>query len=169
MATFPVNIFFGIHSETVPPASRCIAGLQCIILVSTACRCGIRGVPGPEIIHVKEFKTVQDLLESVKKCGAVSVPASQIRDIFGFGRLGVHVRNQISEELEKAGLTHYPDVFPGNQYTFVRVVQTNSPVDQIIQAAVNQSPKTDSILIEAAQASTRLEALREAIGSKISA
>ena len=119
------------------------------------------------LFAMKDIKSEQDLLAAIEQHGVVTVPSGTIRDIFGHGRLAVHVRLAISDHLDKMGLAHYPDEFPGNQYTFVRIVRTGSDIDKVIQAASNPSPKNDNVLIDASTAAQKLAALKEAIGNKL--
>ena len=95
---------------------------------------------------MKDIKSEEDLVASVEKYGMVTIPAGHIHSIFKH----MHVlRSQISARLEQLGMSHYPDKIPRNPYTFVRIVRTGSPRDQVIQAVVYPSPDNDDVLEDA--------------------
>lgn len=112
---------------------------------------------------MKKIATLEELVAEVEKDEVVTIPAGHLRDMFGKGRLGIHVRNNISARLESAGLAHYPADIPSNQWAFVRVVKANSPADRLVQAAHEPSPKTDQVILEFVRAQRQLAELKSMI------
>jgi hypothetical protein len=95
---------------------------------------------------MKNPESIQALVALIQKNGVVTLPAGIIRTALGYQRLGCHVVNDISQQLNASGIAHYPDTFPSNQYTFVRLVMVDSPYDELLQACLNPSPKNDGVL-----------------------
>lgn len=74
----------------------------------------------------------------------------ELREAFGAGKLGVHVRKGISDALHSAGLGHVPEELPTYQHEPVRVYRLGSPVAELITAVLRPSDAGDARLREAA-------------------
>ncbi len=99
--------------------------------------------------------------------GAVTVPAETLRDAHGAGRLGVHVRSNISRELQSRGLAHYPDPLPDAQGAPVRVYRQGSDAARLIGAVLNPSTQSDEIIRQevGGEAQATLDKIRELVCS----
>jgi len=99
--------------------------------------------------------------------GAVTVSAETLRDAHGAGRLGVHVRSNISRELQSRGLAHYPDPLPDAQGARVRVYRQGSDAARVIGAVLNPSTQSDEIIRElvGGEAPATLEKIKELVCS----
>lgn len=73
-------------------------------------------------------------------------PMGILRDIDGAGKLGVHIRKKISQELHARGIDHLPEDLPAYQDEVVRVFKRGTPLYRVIQAVLDPSPDGDSIL-----------------------
>jgi hypothetical protein len=91
-------------------------------------------------------KTYDQLIADVDAQGMVTYPMSILRDIDGAGKLGVHVRKKISQELRARGIDHLPEDLPANQGDAVRVFKRGTPLYRVIQAVLDPSPDGDSVL-----------------------
>ncbi|MDA8332300.1 MAG: hypothetical protein M0027_14090 [Candidatus Dormibacteraeota bacterium] len=86
--------------------------------------------------------------------GVLTVTMERLRDEYGAGRLGIHVRTGISQALHSAGLDHYPitggDGHPleGDQLARVRVYRQGSPIAEVIDAVLHPSEGHDAELRE---------------------
>ncbi|MFA5786486.1 MAG: hypothetical protein WDA71_05810 [Actinomycetota bacterium] len=94
-------------------------------------------------------------LESIKAAveaggGIKAFNMGVLRDAYGAGKLGVHVRRSISEALAGAGLAHLPGDLPAYQDDMVRVYKLGTPVAEIIDAVLRSSESGDARLREAA-------------------
>lgn len=56
----------------------------------------------------------------------VTVRMFALREAYGAGRLGVHVRRNISDELSGLGLGHFPAELPDDQEKLVRLFKLGS-------------------------------------------
>lgn len=69
-----------------------------------------------------------------------------LRDIHGAGRLGKHVRENISDELRSNGLGHYPEELPSSQYNSVRIYRLGSPAGRLIEAVTEPGADNDETI-----------------------
>ena len=98
-----------------------------------------------------DLKDYDDLREYVDELGGVAtVGMLLLRDLHGAGKLGVHVRAGISNELKKVGLAHAPEELPGYQYDAVRLYVMGSAAGQLIEAVLEPSADLDERIREAA-------------------
>lgn len=100
----------------------------------------------PNITHTVggEFKTLSDLKRLVEAEGGVlTITMGNLRDAHGAGRLGEHVRTNISRSLLGVGLGHYPKELPSYQHEDVRVYSINSPAGELIDAVLNPGLSND--------------------------
>ncbi len=84
--------------------------------------------------------------------GVKTYPMEVLRDIAGFKKLGVHVRNQIKQELLKVALVAEgpSGELPIYQEEHVRLYALGGPVSKVIHAARTPGEDQDQILREAA-------------------
>jgi len=112
------------------------------------------------------FSSLEELREQVEASGNVlTVPMLDVRDAYGAGRLGIHVRNNISKALQGLGLGHYPEVLPDSQVAQIRVYKLGSPAADFIDAVLNPSTDHDEAIREATggETATVLEQIRELV------
>lgn len=64
----------------------------------------------------------------------MTVPMAQLRDMHQAGRLGVHVREAISDRLHQNGIGHYPEQLPSSGNALVRLYRQGSSVERVINA-----------------------------------
>lgn len=97
----------------------------------------------------------------------LTVPMVVLRDAHGAGRLGIHVRANISKALRSLGLGHYPDPLPDSQWEQVRVYRLGTPTADLVDAVLNPSDEHDEFIREAigGEAADTLDRVRELICS----
>ena len=109
---------------------------------------------------------LEDLKVQVEANGGVqSFPMSVVRDEYGAGRLGIHVRSGISKELDGLGLGHYPHVLPDSQYEIVRLYKRGSRVADIINAVLRPGDEGDQEIreVSSGEATEVLARVREMV------
>ena len=116
-------------------------------------------------------KTPEELRKDVEANGAVkSYRMEVLRDLFGFKKLGIHVRPYISKQLAGVGLGHTPTNLPDYQEELVRVFKLGSPVAELIHAATTPGEAGDATLRNATgdggDAETILVKIRELVGAE---
>lgn len=80
-------------------------------------------------------QTYDQLAEEVAQSGDVlTLTMARLRDIHGAGKLGVNVITNISAELSRRGLDHYPSTLLLNQHDKVRLFRRGTPVAEVIRA-----------------------------------
>jgi len=112
------------------------------------------------------YDSLEDLRDAVDAAGGVlTVDMWAVRDAHGAGRLGIHVRTNITKKLRSLGLDHYPDELPGWQEEQVRVYRQGSPVADLIDAVLNPSDTHDEEIRQAVlgEAQATLDAIRELV------
>jgi len=82
--------------------------------------------------------------------GVASFPMAEVRDAYGAGRLGVHVRSGISKALSGMGLGHYPNDLPDSQTAKVRIYKLGSPIADLVDAVLTPGREGDERLRETA-------------------
>jgi hypothetical protein len=104
---------------------------------------------------------MEELLAKVEANGGIlTVTMLELRDAHGAGRLGEHVRSNISNALKSRGFRHYSPDLPGSQYESVRIYKAGSPVDELIAAVLTPGQKGDE-KIRSAINNTDQEVLRK--------
>ena len=111
-----------------------------------------------------------DNLDAIKAAvedndGVLTIKMAQLREAYGAGRLGVHVRAGISKALSGIGLAHYPIPLSDSQFDYVRLYKQGSPVADLIGSVLSPSPASDQTLLEATggEAAALLAQVRELI------
>lgn len=93
----------------------------------------------------------EEIREHVRENGNVlTVSMEHLRDAYGAGRLGEHVRTGISRALDSVGLAHYPSPLPSYQDHAVRLYTRGTPEADIIHAVLNPGEAQDEALRQAA-------------------
>ena len=91
----------------------------------------------------------EELKRQLETDGGVTVTVMGVlRDIEGAGRLGTLVRANISGELSRRGICHYPDPLPNDQNDPVRLYLKRSRAASVIDAVLNPSVSGDELLRE---------------------
>src|SRR5438105_14763267 len=90
------------------------------------------------------MEELRDLVE--RHVGVLTTTMEVIRDAYGKGRLGVHVREGIRNALVGLGLGHYPQQLPEYQGYSVRLYRLGSQVGNLIEAVLELSPERDEYL-----------------------
>src|SRR4029077_15971729 len=75
--------------------------------------------------------------------GVLTVSAGALRDALGKGRLGRHVRTEITRRLEELGLDYRCDGQPDREWKNVRVYRRGSRAGEVIRAVLEQEPKPE--------------------------
>lgn len=110
--------------------------------------------------------TYDDIREDVQQNADVKTfTMGVLRDAHGAGKLGVIVRTNISKELKRRGLNHYPGELPVYQHEPVRVWLMGSPAGDLIEAVFNVSSEADNVIRAATQsdAADVLDKVREIV------
>jgi hypothetical protein len=91
--------------------------------------------------------TYEELDETVKaQSDILTCDMGVLRDMHGAGKLGTHVVANISDELERRGLGHYPTELPVNQWEKVKIYRRGSQVGNFIRALGSFETKDDDLL-----------------------
>lgn len=80
--------------------------------------------------------------------GVLTTTMDVLRDAEGAGKLGVHVRTNISKKLAGIGLGHVPTELPGNQHERVRLYKKGTLVGDLIDTVLNPGDQNDRRLVE---------------------
>ncbi|WP_333769925.1 hypothetical protein [Streptomyces sp. IBSBF 2435] len=92
-----------------------------------------------------EFSTWTDLDKAVKSNGGVlRVAMWALRDIDGYGRLGVRVLTNIHAKLADIGVGHLPSDLPNNQNQSVVLYKVGSEAGAVVAAVRNGSSTGDA-------------------------
>jgi len=94
--------------------------------------------------RVSTMEDLRDLVDSHD--GILTTEMEVLRDAYGKGRLGIHVREGIRNALAGLGLGHYPLVLPEYQDRPVRLYRLGSPVGNLIEAVLELDPDRDELL-----------------------
>jgi hypothetical protein len=87
--------------------------------------------------------------EQVEKNGNVATFTMDVlRNAHGAGKLGVHVRAEISQTLAGIGLGHVPQELPNYQHEQVRLYKRGTPVGQLIESVLTPGEQNDKSLVE---------------------
>lgn len=78
--------------------------------------------------------------------GVLTTTMGVLRDAYGKGRLGPHVRAGIHNALAGLGLGHFPSELPEYQNERVRLYRLGSPVGNLINAVLDLSEESDELL-----------------------
>lgn len=70
----------------------------------------------------------------------------QLRDAHGSAKLGVNVRDEISNALAGMGLGHVAQVLPSYQHEHVRVYKHGTPIGELIDTVLTPGQSNDTKL-----------------------
>ena len=88
-----------------------------------------------------------EIKEEVEKNGdVVTLTMEKLRDAHGSGKLGVHVRAEISSALAGVGLGHVPRELPTYQHEQVRLYKNGTPIADLITTVLNPGQQNDEKL-----------------------
>lgn len=88
-----------------------------------------------------------ELKKLVEQNGNVlTVTMEQLRDAAGAGKLGVHVRAEVSRTLAGMGLGHIPQELPSYQHELVRLYKQGTPVGELIATVLAPGQQNDDKL-----------------------
>jgi hypothetical protein len=97
-----------------------------------------------------KFETMEAVREAVEQNqNVLTVEMYDLREAYGAGRLGVHVRANISAELEGLGLGHLPPTLPDAHYEHVRIYRKGSPAARLIAAVLEPGTENDEAIRQA--------------------
>jgi hypothetical protein len=100
----------------------------------------------PGVMAVSKIEEIKDQVE--KNGNLLTVTMEQLKEAHGAGKLGIHVRDEISQLLVGMGLGHVPQVLPNSQRELVRLYKHGTPVGQLIDAVLSPGEQHDRTLIE---------------------
>ena len=112
------------------------------------------------------FTSFEELRALVEQNGNIlSVSMFDLREAHGAGKLGVHVRREISEKLAGTGLGHFPAELPAYQEQDVRIYRRGTPVADLVDAVLSPSDFGDQQLREASggEAADLLKKVRQMV------
>lgn len=113
------------------------------------------------------FQSLEELKQQIDESDSIlSVEMRALRDAYGAGRLGVHVRSNISDDLAGLGLAHFPEELPDNQSEWVRVYKRGSQAAALIRAVTHPSTDADKQLRDllSESANDKLKRIRAIVG-----
>lgn len=112
---------------------------------------------------VKSYDELAELLN--RDDGVKIIIMRELRDLHGAERLGIHVRDNISKELARRGLAHFPQVLPDSQSANVGIYKQGTPIAAVIGAVLHPDPEKEQVLRGAAsgRAERVLERIRELV------
>lgn len=90
------------------------------------------------------YDELRDKLE--RQGGLLQTTMGVLRGIHGAGKLGIHIRQAISDSLAAHGMGHLPAALPTYQEEEVRVFRLGSPIAETINAALRPSRAGDDVL-----------------------
>ncbi len=94
-----------------------------------------------------QYETPEKLRDAVIDNGNVlTVKVGEVRDAFKYGRLGKHVRKEISSKLHGLGIAHYPVDVPDWQENPIRLFRMGTPIADLLDAAHDETPEHDEEL-----------------------
>lgn len=113
-------------------------------------------------------KTYEQLVADVEAQGSVATYSMAVlRDIEGAGKLGVHVRKSINQQLQAHGLDHLPEDLPLYQEQSVRIFRRGTQVHKVIDAVLHPSAVGDAVLrsIQSDDARQKIEQIERILAS----
>lgn len=94
--------------------------------------------------------SMEELRDLVDAQGGVFTTSMEIlRDAYGAGRLGIHVREGIRNSLAGLGLGFHPSPLPDYQDRLVRLYRLGTRVGNLIEAVFEVTPERDEELRQA--------------------
>lgn len=93
---------------------------------------------------MKNYDELRDRMEG--EGGLLRATMGELRDIQGAGKLGVLIRQAISDRLAAHGMGHLPAALPSYQEEEVRVFRLGSPIAETVNAVLRPSQTGDDVL-----------------------
>lgn len=112
----------------------------------------------------EDYDALADLVD--QHDDVLTVEMRLLRDVHDVGRLGKHVRENISKKLNGVGLGHFPkDELPSSQYNDVRLYRLGSPAGSLIEAVVEPGEENDREIQKAVNSDARetIERVKELV------
>jgi hypothetical protein len=101
-----------------------------------------------------KFDNPEALRDAVIDNGDIlTVKVGTVRDAFNYGRLGVHVRKEISKKLRGLGIAHLPAGVPDWQEQPIRLYRMGTPIAELLDAAHDPTAEHDEELKNAVSGS----------------
>lgn len=79
----------------------------------------------------------------------MTVTMEELREANESGKLGIHVRSEISKALRGMGIGHVPVELPSYQQELVRLFKLGTPVGDLISTVLTPGQATDVQVVEA--------------------
>jgi len=93
------------------------------------------------------MRFTEELSESVQQeAGVTAITMRDLRDGFGYKRLGPGVVSVISSELKAVGLGHFPVPLPDDQRQTVLIYQLHSAIEPVLKAVAEPSEENVDVL-----------------------
>jgi hypothetical protein len=108
----------------------------------------------------------EGMRKDVEAAGGLMLTTMEVlRDVHGAGKLGVHVRKNISGALAAHGMGHIPESLPTYQHEAVRLYRLGTPIADTINAVMHPTEAGDQILRQGAgsEAQSVLKQIRELV------
>ena len=87
--------------------------------------------------------------QDVEKNGNVlTVTMEMLREAMGVGKLGIHVRADISKNLAGMGLGHVPQELPSYHHEQVRLYKRGTPIGELIETILTPGQQNDAKLAQ---------------------
>lgn len=93
---------------------------------------------------ISSYEELRDA--AVKDGGLFKTDMLTLKDIQGVGRLGRHVRESISHELESHGMGHLPCELPAYQGEEVRLYVLGGTIAEVVRAVTRPNDNGDMVL-----------------------
>jgi len=97
------------------------------------------------------LKSAIELQNRVREQGVVTIRLDELRNAFGFQRLGANVRWEIAQSLRQAEIDFVPPQLPNRDHEMIRLFDKRLPIPGLLKAAVELDPEMDQVLAEAAR------------------
>jgi len=113
-----------------------------------------------------DFESLEQIRDAVEQNGDIlTLKMQEVRDAYGAGRLGVHVRDNIKKALAGLGMATYPEELPDWQEHEVRIYKQGSAAADLIDAVLHPSESHDHEIREAVSGDTQdvLDQIRELV------
>ena len=93
--------------------------------------------------------TWDEIKQEVEAHGGVRTMAvDTLREAHGAGKMGVHIRGQISSQLAGMGLGHVPRELPNYSHDTVRIYKRGTPAGNLIEAVLETGEGNDRKIVE---------------------
>lgn len=94
--------------------------------------------------EVSGYEQFAGLIED--RGGVFPTTMEVLRDAHGVGKLGVHIRKAIADELQSRGIGTLPEVLPSYYHEEVRLFRLGTPIADVVSAVLHPSAAGDDTL-----------------------